>query len=393
MSEKQQYFVLDDEQDFLELAQVKLSNFLPEVKGIFTSSFNDALEIARQTIKTLFIIDINLGESNGIDIYHKISEISGQNRVIFITGDLSYIDDEEVRQEALSQEGGIDFIEKPVKWHELAIKIRNHLKLMEYQSELEAKVQERTAMLIHADRLATVGTMVSSIVHEVSSPLTFIKANQENCLLAYNRIKEKIENPEARDFIERIIIEGVKDSITGVRKIEDLMKSFRKFYKQEKSVSVTPIHQILDEVRVLTFFDIKKYSIAYSNNAETQKELEILCNKQEMVQVLTNIVKNAVDAIHEAGTMKPYIKIDLKRVKNSAEITISNNGPKIPEKIVSNIFQPFFTTKSEEKGTGLGLAIVTQILKKMNGDIRLSNKKTNPDSVDFIISIPLASEE
>ncbi len=384
-----QYCVLDDETDFLEIAKVKISKYLPEIKGIFTSSVEEVLEIAKSSGKTLFVIDINLGNTNGIDIYKKISAMSAQNRVIFITGDSNIVDDPEIREKALSQEGGIDFIEKPVKWHELAIKIRNHLKLMEYQSDLEAKVQERTAMLIHADRLTTIGTMVSSIVHEVSSPLTFIKANQENTLLAWEKAKPMIESKEAIDFIEYIIIGGVKDSLMGVRQIEDLLKSFRKFYKQEKTISVTDIKSILDEVKTLTVFNLKKQSIRFEVEDLSEENPSIKVNKQEIVQVLTNIINNAIDAMEGMTRTDKFIKTTIEKTGKIVKITVSNNGPKIPENIINNIFEPFFTTKPEEKGTGLGLAIVKQILKNISGDITIKNKKDDKSTLDFIITIPL----
>ena len=60
-------------------------------------------------------------------------------------------------------------MEKPVKWHELAIKVKNNMQLLLYQCNLEDIIAERTQQLIHADRLATVGTMVSTIINEISS--------------------------------------------------------------------------------------------------------------------------------------------------------------------------------------------------------------------------------
>ncbi|HQJ61552.1 MAG TPA: response regulator, partial [bacterium] len=179
------FCVLDDEKNFLSVAKGQLSKYLPEIEGFYSTDPEEVYKLAAQDRLTLYIIDMNLGESNGMEIYRKIASISYRARVIFITGDIHFLEDEDIRRQTLS-EGGMDFIEKPIKWHEMAIKMKNHLNLLEYQFQLEEKVEERTQMLIHADRLATVGTMVSSIVHEISSPLTFIKANQETFLFAYN---------------------------------------------------------------------------------------------------------------------------------------------------------------------------------------------------------------
>jgi len=350
------YCVLDDEKAFIEISKGRLTSFMPGFEGLFFTDPEEVLKVAREDKWTLFIIDVNLGTVNGVELYNRISEITKLSRVIFITGDIAVKVDSDIRKKALDG-GGIDFIEKPVNWHELAIKIKNHLKIMDYQHDLEEKVIQRTEMLKHADRLATVGTMVSSIVHEVSSPLTFIKTNQEASIMAYNRIKDKIVDDEVRKMVENIIIAGVKDSLKGVKNIEDLMNSFRRFYKQEKIVTVTDIPSVINEVTTLTKFNIKKFCIHFSVNYDSD-DIRIECNKQELVQVITNIVNNAIHALEEFERGKRVIGISVKKDGKNAMIVISNNGPKIPDAIVDNIFEPFFTTKSEEKGTGLGLAIV-----------------------------------
>jgi len=389
--EKGRYCVLDDETAFLEIARARLSKFLPDIPGLFTADPADALQFAHANPRLLYVIDIRLGAQNGIDIYNDINRISPRSRVIFITGDTAFIDDEKLRQRALSR-GGIDFIEKPVKWHELAIKIQNHLKLIEYQFDLEEKVQERTLMLIHADRLATVGTMVSSIVHEVNSPLTFIKANQETSLLAVQRIRDECSNKDIRRLIDETILPGLNDSIQGVRQIEDLLRSFRRFFKQEKTLTVIDIMSIIDDVRTLTVHNVRKQGITLTVTNTSNDPIEVWGNKQELIQAVTNIVNNAIDAFEDTGIKPRRIEILLERVKSDLRMTISNNGPKIPQQIADNIFEPFFTTKSEEKGTGLGLAIVKQIMKGMGGDIVMHNKSGESQPVSFVCTIPLYRE-
>ncbi len=388
IEEKSRYCVLDDESAFLEIARARLSQYLPDIAGLFISDPADALRFAQVNPRLLYIIDIRLGDQNGIDIYNDINRLSPRSRVIFITGDTAYIDDEKLRQRALSR-GGIDFIEKPVKWHELAIKIQNHLKLIEYQFDLEEKVQERTQMLIHADRLATVGTMVSSIVHEVNSPLTFIKANQETSLLAVQRIRKECSNPETKRLIDETIMPGLNDSIMGVRQIEELLRSFRRFYKQEKTLTAIDLMSIIEDVKTLTIYNIKKHGITLTITNGSREPLEVWGNKQELIQAVTNIVSNAIDAFDGTGLKQRRIEITLGRSDDSLVMTIANNGPKIPREITDNIFQPFLTTKSEEKGTGLGLAIVKQIMKGMGGDIVMHNKDDDRQVVEFVCTIPL----
>ncbi|MGI6394248.1 MAG: ATP-binding protein [bacterium] len=382
------FCVLDDEKNFLNVAKGYLSKYLPEFNGYYFTDPEKVYKFAEEDLLTLYIIDMNLGEHNGMEIYRKIASISYKARVIFITGDAHFLEDEEIRRQTLS-EGGMDFIEKPIKWHEMAIKIKNHLHILEYQFQLEDKVEERTQMLIHADRLATVGTMVSSIVHEISSPLTFIKANQETFLYAYSKMKDSLKDPPAKSVFENFILPGVEDSLNGIKRIEELLKSFRRFYKKEQKIAVNDMSSVINEVKNLTYYGLKKGAVDFSFKIAEDSSTSIKCNKQELVQILTNIVNNAIDALEENGTEKKELKIDVSSNENYVRITVSNNGPAIPEEVLSEMFNPFFTTKTEDKGTGLGLMIVRQIVKAMGGQIYVLNRTETKETVDFVLELPI----
>lgn len=383
------YCVLDDEQDFLAVAEGALKKFLPDMKGVFTTDPDEAINLARKDNPVIFIIDIVLGGKTGMEIYQKISSVSKKVRVIFITGDENFVNDENIRNQILL-EGSIDLMEKPIKWHELAIKVKNNMQLLLYQCNLEDIVAERTQQLIHADRLATVGTMVSAIIHEISSPLTFIKANQEMCRYAFDRIKNVTEDKEVLSIFERLINPSVDESLKGINRIEELLRSFRRFYKRDDVASEVDFSELLDEIKNLTYYNIKKNNINFTVEIAKNVPKKIICKKQELIQVITNIVNNAVDAFEETGkTDGKELKIVVSGDSFMANIVVSNNGPEIPKHVIDRIFEPFFTTKNADKGTGLGLAISRQIIRFMGGTIYVENKSKKHPTVDFIITIPI----
>ena len=383
------YCVLDDEQDFLAVAEGALKKFLPDMKGVFTTDPDEAINLARKDNPVIFIIDIVLGGKTGMEIYQKISAVSKKVRVIFITGDENFVNDENIRNQILL-EGSIDLMEKPIKWHELAIKVKNNMQLLLYQCNLEDIVAERTQQLIHADRLATVGTMVSAIIHEISSPLTFIKANQEMCRYAFDRIKNVTEDKEVLSIFERLINPSVDESLKGINRIEELLRSFRRFYKRDDVASEVDFSELLDEIKNLTYYNIKKNNINFTVEIAKNVPEKIVCKKQELIQVITNIVNNAVDAFEETGkTDGKELKIVVSGDSFMANIVVSNNGPEIPKHVIDRIFEPFFTTKNADKGTGLGLAISRQIIRFMGGTIYVENKSKKHPTVDFIITIPI----
>ena len=383
------YCVLDDEKDFLTVAEKEFKKYLPDMNGVFTTDSDDAIDLARTDEPVIFIIDIVLGGKTGMEIFQRLSAVSKKVRAIFITGDENFVNDDNVRNQILL-EGSIDLMEKPIKWHELAIKVKNNMQLLLYQCNLEEIIAERTQQLIHADRLATVGTMVSSIIHEINSPLTFIKTNQEMCRYAFDNIKKAGSYEEALSIFERLIVPSVDESIKGVERIEDLLNSFRRFYKREDIVSEVDFEELFTEVKNLTSYNIRRGNINFVIEIARNVPEKIICKKQELIQVITNVVNNAVDAFDEMAVSKEKkeLKIVVSGSDSMVNIVISNNGPEIPKYVIERIFEPFFTTKKAEKGTGLGLAISRQILKFMGGTMYVENKSRQHPTVDFIITIP-----
>ncbi len=110
-------------------------------------------------------------------------------------------------------------------------------------------------------------------------------------------------------------------------------------------------------------------------------------NSGEFVQVWINIIKNACEAMQQAGTTDPSLSITTKKRTKKIRITIQDNGPGIPKHIKSKIFQPSFTTKvgGLSFGLGLGLSIVQRLVNSYDGKI---NVKSQPGETSFIIEIP-----
>ena len=103
----------------------------------------------------------------------------------------------------------------------------------------------------------------------------------------------------------------------------------------------------------------------------------------ELNQVWTNIIDNAIDAMHGKGELRVRTYSD----DRCAVVEITDNGPGIPDEVLPHIFEPFFTTKGVGEGTGLGLDTVQRIVKKHRGNIQVSSK---PGETRFQVWLPLA---
>jgi signal transduction histidine kinase len=107
-------------------------------------------------------------------------------------------------------------------------------------------------------------------------------------------------------------------------------------------------------------------------------------DEQKLKQVFVNLILNAVDVLPPGGEIRIHVKKD--KSPGYVLVTVSDNGPGIPEHIQGRIFGPFFTTKSQAKGTGLGLSVSRGIIKKIGGYIHLTS---SPDQgTTFTVSLP-----
>ena len=115
------------------------------------------------------------------------------------------------------------------------------------------------------------------------------------------------------------------------------------------------------------------------------------CSPVEISQVLLNLMTNSVDAIAENRPNNPYIKLSNRFEGQLLKISIEDNGPGIPNELVSKVMDPFFTTKKVGMGTGLGLSIIGKIVENHGGSFEL---ESNQSPTRFTITIPSqASEE
>ncbi len=122
----------------------------------------------------------------------------------------------------------------------------------------------------------------------------------------------------------------------------------------------------------------------------------ILTDPQLLEQIFVNLLKNAMDAIEEKNPEQALLELNVSLLENpgdasmSVAVTITDNGIGIPEKNLGQVFDLFYTSKPAGKGTGLGLSIVHNILKKIDGEIRLESDYGKGSS--FTVILPLSSE-
>src|SRR3989338_4438148 len=253
------------------------------------------------------------------------------------------------------------------------IALSNSLRLIEMQEnlrkwneELEEKVEQRTKelretqeQLIQAEKLATIGTLAGGVAHEINNPLTAILTNVQIL-----KMDARQDDFDSLDLIE----EGAKRCREIVQKI---MKYARKSTGPEQMARVD-LNEVIANSMAFLEYQLKQENIELI--LELSKELPYIAgNRNELEQVITNLMINAKDAVLKMDR-PPKIEVKSWVQKNKAGFSVRDNGVGIPKENLTKIFDPFFTTKDVGKGTGLGLAVAYGIVKKYNGLIEVSSQ-------------------
>jgi PAS domain S-box-containing protein len=228
--------------------------------------------------------------------------------------------------------------------------------------------------LMHAEKMAAVGQLVSGVAHEVNNPLTAI--------LGFTDLL--MENPELPESARRDLRVILQEAQRTKQIVQNLLSFARQMPPQRQPVQV---NSILQRTVHLRSYDFISHGIQVVERLDESLP-QVIGDSHQLQQVFLNILNNAYDAVRESPR-PARIEITSARAEAFVEISFRDNGPGVPDP--GPIFDPFFTTKDVGKGTGLGLSICYGIVREHGGEIVCHN---NPDSegATFIVRLPVASE-
>jgi len=230
------------------------------------------------------------------------------------------------------------------------------------------------AKLAHAEKMATIGRLVSGVAHEVNNPLAAILGFTDLLL----------ENPEvppsAREDLQIILHETQRTKEI----VQDLLSFARQKPAQREAIQ---LNTILRQTIKLRSYDFASHGVEVSEEFDENLE-NAMGDAQQLQQVFLNILNNAYDAIQESGN-RGKIRIRTRRAVDCIEVAFIDNGTGVSDP--DRIFDPFFTTKQAGKGTGLGLSICYGIVRAHGGEILCWNNEGESGST-FVVRLPISSE-
>jgi two-component system NtrC family sensor kinase len=227
------------------------------------------------------------------------------------------------------------------------------------------------AKLMHTEKMAAVGQLVSGVAHEVNNPLTAIMGFAD--LL--------IDNPELSSAVK----EDLKTIVHEAQRTREIVRNLLSFARQTPpEKQPVDLHQVLRRTVSLRSYDLNYEGTELVEQFDSSLP-NVTGDAHQLQQVFLNILNNAFDAVRETGR-RGRIMIATSRLPDSVEIRFTDTGTGIatPERI----FDPFYTTKEVGKGTGLGLSICYGIVREHGGEILCSNNQGAPGAT-FTVRLPL----
>ena len=240
--------------------------------------------------------------------------------------------------------------------------------LQELNASLETKVAQKVAqitkqerLMISQSRLATMGEMMSMIAHQWRQPLS-----TTTLLITNERMKSVLEGKEASENDK--ILDRISETMVY---LSDTIDDFQTYFKPDKKTETVNALTLIERAQSFLEVRLKLSKVKVELSQDKLESIQTYTN--EVVQVLINILNNAIDVLEEKKDEDRGIWIGLKADKKNIVITIEDNGGGIDDDVIDRVFEPYFSKKSKN-GTGLGLYMAKMIIEShMSGSLVVTN--------------------
>lgn len=258
--------------------------------------------------------------------------------------------------------------------------------LRAWSQTLEDRVEEKTEELeemhrgmVQVEKMASLGKMAATVAHELNNPLSGIVTYAKVLTRKVNRLME--DGDERENILEELDLIRSESMRCG-NIVKDLL-----IFARESSADFQQVqlHPVIERALKLVRHHLGLGRISLEREFHLENDT-VVCDQEQMVQAMVALMVNAVEAMEEGGQLTVGTEPLEKDEKQYVKIFISDTGVGMSEEVRENIFDPFFSTKSETKGVGLGLAVVYGIVQRHNGHIYVESQPGQ--GTTFFIEIP-----
>ncbi|MEI7508645.1 MAG: ATP-binding protein [Flavobacterium sp.] len=231
------------------------------------------------------------------------------------------------------------------------------------------KLEESASMLAQSEREQAWREMAKQVAHEIKNPLTPMRLTVQSF--------ERKFNPEDPDLKQKLN-DYTKTLIQQIDTMSSVASAFSNFASMPAQQNET-----LNVVEVVEF-SLDIFNEEYILFESDEREIITIMDRTQLIRIITNLVKNAIQAIPEEQELKSILVV-VKRDDNNVTIAVKDNGIGIEQEYIEHIFEPKFTTKTS--GMGLGLGIIKNIIENYKGTITFETEYGK--GTIFIVSLPI----
>jgi len=273
--------------------------------------------------------------------------------------------------------GATEFIPKPCLAAELELRVRNLVQMYRQQQELAAhkqrlelaidELQAKDDLLARQIKLSALGRMSAALIHEINNPLNYTL----QALHLMQQEAPKILPPGSESFAEMLV--DVHDGVKRVSRTIAALRNFATPASKGRYQTTELIHVVNHAIRITS----TELSLPYEIEVNVPEGLWVFVHEHLMVQVLTNLIRNAADAMAEKkfqGSDSPSLRVHAELCDDTIHLKITDNGVGMPPEISEHIFDPFFTTKDVGEGMGLGLSVCHAFLTEFGATIKVQSQ-------------------
>jgi len=234
----------------------------------------------------------------------------------------------------------------------------SHIKQMEEERLLKDR------LLAQQTKLATMGEMIGAIAHQWRQPLNSLGIVVQDVEYAYKY--SELDDEYVKNF-------KVK-AMETIRYMSKTIDDFKNFFSPNKKEEQFFLEDAVAQTLTMLSAQLKNNSIEIYFDTDDTKKHRYICNKNELSQVILNILANAKDALIEKKPTNPFIKIDIRDDDFGCTLSIEDSAGGVPQDAISKVFDSYFTTKQDSGGTGIGLYMSKTIIEEhLGGKLELQN--------------------
>src|SRR5437899_2026880 len=365
-----------------ELANVRLLERLLQQTGyrnlVTTTDPRQARGLYDELHPDLILLDLMMPPLDGVAVMGELAiPAEAYVPILVLTADVTMA----AKQRALAA-GAKDFLTKPFDRIEVLLRIKNlldtrslYLELERQNRSLEAIVAERTQRLLQSEKVATMGSLLAGVAHELNNPLAVLTGHA-------HLLREGAKDESLASRAEKI--QAAADRCARI--VKNFLALARQRPPERGAVSV---NMVIQGALEMLAYELRTDSVEVT--CEFAAGLPPLwADSHQLHQVLVNLIANAHHAMRKQPKPAPRrirLASQPDREHQRVRLTAPDTGPGIAPEIREKIFEPFFTTKPAGEGTGLGLSLCRGIIEEHGGTISIQSEPGQ--GATFVIELPL----